>query len=102
MDGVNSVFLGPGDLSHEVGSPWEKNEAGEPVGEVANLIAKVVAGCQRKKKKLIGFPFPSIDFACADRQLRTGFDAVCYGMDYLVLSNTFLEIARHFEKTPRT
>lgn len=101
VPGVRSAFFGPGDLSHEIGSPWQKNEAGEPVGEIVDLMKTVVSACKKHDVKLIGFPFPEITYENAQRQLRDGFQAVCFGMDYLIFSGFCEQTAGRFGKKPR-
>lgn len=101
VPGIRSAFFGPGDLSHELGSPWKKNAAGEPEGEIVDLMKIVIDACKRHDVKLIGFPFPEITYESAQRQVRDGFSAICFGMDYLIFSNFCEQTTARFGKKPR-
>ena len=79
VDGIDGIFVGPYDLSTSLGKP---GQFGDP--EVAGAIARVLKACKAVKK--LAFIYAgSLDDVTA--RYGQGYEAVCYGMDAMILKN---------------
>lgn len=77
IDGVDGIFVGPYDLSTSLGKPGQLNDP-----EVVEAIQHILDTCKKANK--ISFIYAGSHEA-AEKDYEIGFDAVCYGMDAMIL-----------------
>ncbi|HWP51512.1 MAG TPA: aldolase/citrate lyase family protein [Clostridia bacterium] len=77
IDGVDGIFVGPYDLSTSLGKPGQFSDP-----EVSGAIERVLKACQAANKLSFIYAGSLDDVA---KKYVQGFNAVCYGMDALIL-----------------
>lgn len=87
---IDVVFFGPGDLSHELGLVGQ----GLKSSQIVKAMERVIFAGKKANKKVIGFPFPIMDIESARLCLDKGFDAICFGMDFLLFYDTCRNISK--------
>lgn len=84
LDGVDGIFVGPFDLSVDLGIPLQLDH---PVMQEA--IGRILAACKASNKRSYIFAGTVED---AVGWARAGFDSVTYGLDASVLANAYRAI----------
>ena len=84
IDGIDGIFVGPYDLSTSLGKPGKFSDP-----EVSGAIERVLKACQAANK--LSFIYAgSLDDV--EKKYAQGYDAVCYGMDALILKDAIVNI----------
>lgn len=84
IDGVDGIFVGPYDLSTALGKP---GQFGDP--EIVEAIQHIVDVCKKANK--ISFIYAG-DLQTTLKDFELGYDAVCYGMDAMILLQAVKDI----------
>ena len=84
IDGIDGIFVGPYDLSTSLGKPGQFNDP-----EVVHAIERIVAACKAACK--LAFIYTG-NLSEVAKRYGQGYDAVCYGMDAMLLKNALTEI----------
>lgn len=93
VDGVDVLFIGPSDLSTNMGHFIQPNN-----DDVQKAISRVVGAARRKNKPtgiLAGVQ------ADAERYLKLGISLVAVGSDQGLLAKAADQLARHFKQLPQ-
>lgn len=89
LDGVDGIFVGPYDLSVALGKPAKFDDK-----EVIEAIARALAAVKKANK----FAFIYAGNAeGAKKHFASGFDAVAYNMDTIVLIDAFKEAVKNIK-----
>lgn len=88
IPGVDGIFVGPCDLSIELGIPLEFNN---PV--LVSAVERILKACKDNGKEAYIFAGTISD---AFKWCEKGFDSIAYSLDATVLINTFREITAKF------
>jgi len=89
VDGIDCLFVGPGDLSHGLGAPGTPEHP-----TILKAVERVAAACARHGRAW-GLP---VSAATAPRYLEMGARFLSSGADVLGLHPYFLEIRKSFER----
>lgn len=88
LDGVDGIFVGPCDLSIDLGIPLQFDN---PI--LHNAVMKILTACQKYGKESYIFAGNNKD---AVKWTRAGFDAIAYNLDASVFITAFKEILNQY------
>ena len=89
IDGVDGIFVGPYDLSTALGKPGQFDDQ-----EIIDAIQHISDACKKAGK--MSFIYAG-DVATSKKDYDIGYDAVCYGMDAMILINAVKDIVKELE-----
>ena len=89
LPGVDGIFVGPCDLSIDLGIPLQFDN---PV--LISAIERILAACKAAGKETIIFAGNMKD---AVRWTKRGFDSVAYSLDASVLTNAFQSLVKEYQ-----
>ena len=84
VDGVDIIFVGPADLSINYGVPGKVDDP-----KILKVCERVATACH-KNGKVAGIPCGTIEKT--KRFLDMGYNFICYGADYIMLSQGFMKV----------
>lgn len=90
LEGVDGIFIGPCDLSIDLGIPLEFDN---PV--LLNAIERILSACKKHSKGTYIF---AGNMADAKKWADIGFDSVTYSLDASVFTQAFQSLVREFHE----
>ncbi len=89
IDGVDGIFVGPYDLSTALGKPGQFDDQ-----EIIDAIQHISDVCKKAGK--MSFIYAG-DIETSKKDYDIGYDAVCFGMDAMILMNAVKNIVKELE-----
>lgn len=90
VPGVDGIFIGPYDLSIDLGVPGKMDS---PV--LSDAIARILQACEKYGKASYIY---AGSMEAAARWAEMGFDSIAYGMDAMVLGDSYRALSQEFRK----
>ena len=88
VDGVNAIFVGPGDLSHSYGMPG----LGLSAPPVMAAVRRAIAAGRAHGLPVCTVPVPGMDAATVTDLRREGLTVVIWGVDLVLVGRHFRSI----------